>query len=194
MAPVAHFCVSGMRPRVLKIVKWFLLVWGAFSLIGIVGVAAFIAFHMGPGNRTKQDLASPHEVRFVLNWCGLGDERIEQVLHSYVSSRAFNGDHLDAFAIKISRVEVADLTSQTNGAAGRWYRGDQLPQIVDEAVKFVSGWNSEIPWFPREAELRSAEFYVYSWSIHCHGVTPSAAELIFVRPSDKMVLYFGGKT
>ena len=186
--------VRRMRARILKFVKWGLLVWGGISLVGVVGVAAFLAYQLGPGNRDKTDSASTHDVRFVLNWCGLGDERTERVLHSHVSARSFTGDHLDAYAIKITKVEVAELESKTNDFSGRWYRGDQLPQILDEAVKFVSGWHHEIPWFPTEAELRSSEFYVYSWSIYCHGVTPSAAELIFVRPSDKMVFYFGGKT
>jgi hypothetical protein len=186
--------VSRVRARIIKIAKWLLLAWGGVSLVGLAALVAYVAYQLGPGNRDKTDSASPHDVRFVLNWCGLGDERIERVLHSHVSARSFTGDHLDAFAIKISRVEIAELASETNDLTGRWYRGDQLPQVLDEAVKFVSGWQHEIPWFPTESELRSSEFYIYPWSIYCHGVSPSAAELIFVRPSDKMVFYFGGKT
>ncbi len=182
-----------MKARILKVVKWGLLVWGAVSLVGVVGVVLLFAYRTGPGNHDKIDSASPRDVRFVLNWCRLGDDRTERVLHSHVSARSFTGDHLDAYAIKITRVEIAELESKTNDFSGHWYRGDQLPQILDGAVKFVAGWHHEIPWFPTESELRSSEFYVYPWSIYCHGVTPSAAELIFVRPSDKMVFYFGGK-
>jgi len=146
------------------------------------------------GNRTKADQASPHDVRFVLNWCGLGDSRTESVVHSYVSSRSFTGDHLDAYAIKISSVTVEELTASTDEVRGRWYRGDQLPKVLDDAVSFIGGWLHEIPWFPSEDELRSGDIYIYSWSIYCHGVRPSAAEIIFVRPKDKMVFFFGGKT
>jgi hypothetical protein len=159
-----------------------------------VVLAAVVAYQLAVGNRNKKDSASAQDVRFVLNWCGLGDQRIERVLHSHVSARSFTGDHLDAFAIKISRVDVAELSSKTNDFSGRWYRGDQLPQVLDEAVKFVGGWHHEIPWFPAESELRSSDFYIYPWSIYSHGVSPSAAELIFVRSGGKMVFYFGGKT
>ena len=183
-----------MRTRILAIARWGLLIWGALSLVGVIIVASMAAYQLGPGNRDKADSASAHDVRFVLNWCELGDQRIEKVLHSHVSSRSFTGDHLDAYAIKISHVELAELTKETDDFRGRWYRGDQLPKVLDDAVGFVGGWLHELPWFPSEEQLRSSEFYVYSWSIYCHGVRPTAAELIFIRPSDQMVFYFGGKT
>ena len=151
-------------------------------------------YGFGVANRTKTDKASGQDVRFVLNWCNLGDNRIEKVVHSHVSARSFTGDHLDAYAIKINNVTVEELTAHTNDVSGRWYRGDQLPKVLDDAVGFAGGWLHEIPWFPSETELRSGEFYVYPWSIYCHGVEPSAAKIIFVRPKDKMVFYFDGET
>ena len=157
-------------------------------------MAGIIAFKLGPGNRTEADSASAHDVRFVLNGCQLGDQRIAKVVHSHVSARSFTGDHLDAYAIKISRLDLTELTAKTNDFRGRWYRGDQLPKVLDDAVGFVGGWLHELPWFPAEVELRSSNFYVYPCSIHCYGVQPAAAELIFIRPSDKMVFYLGGKT
>lgn len=164
-----------MSARILKIAQWGLMIWGAFSLLGVITLAGIGAYQIGPGNRTKTESAEPHDVRFVLTWCELGDQRIENVLHSHVSARSFTGDHLDAYAIKISHVE---LTKETDDFRGRWYRGDQLPKVVDDAVAFVGGWLHELPWFPTENQLRSSEFYVYPWSIYCHGVHPSAAEII----------------
>jgi hypothetical protein len=183
-----------MRTRILKFVKWLLIIWGGFSLVAVVGFVAFFAYQVGPGNRDKNDSASPHDVRYVLNWCRLGDQRIEQVVHSHVSARSLTGDHLDAYAIKISHVDDADFISKIEYLTNQWYRGDQLPPVLDAAVRFVTAWHHDIPWFPTETELRSSEFYIYPWSIHCHGIEPSATELIFVRKSDRMVFYFGGKT
>jgi hypothetical protein len=183
-----------MRTRLLNLAKWLLLIWGVLSLVGVLAVAAYVGFSLGPGNRDKDGSASRHDVRYVLNWCQLGDERIEKVIQSHVSARSFTGDHLDAYAIKISRVDLAELTASTNDISGRWYRCDQLPKVLDDAVAFASGWHHEIPWFPTQAELRTAEFYVYPWSIHCHGIRPSAVELIFIRPADKMVFFLGGET
>ncbi len=181
-----------MSARILAIARGGLLIWGVLSLIGFIAIVVFMAGNFVP--RVKVDSASAHDVRYVLNWCKLGDQRIEKVVHSQVSSRSLTGDYLDAYAIKISHIELAELTKETRESRGCWYRGDQLPKILDDAVGFVGGWHYRLPWFPSEKELRSPEFYVYSWSINYHGVLPTAAQVIFIRPSDKMVFYFGGKT
>jgi|SRR5437899_9461137 len=185
-----------MQPRILVILKRLLMIWGGLSLLTVIGIAAFLVFQISYGNRDKIDSASIHDVRFVLNWCELGESRIESVLHSYASSRSFTGDYIDAYAIKISRLEISELSNTSDPPRGRWYRGDQLPPVLNDAVGFAGAWlgHKEISWFPREAQLRSAEFYVYPWRIVAHGVMPTAVELIFVRPSDKMVFYFGAKT
>ncbi len=172
------------------------MICGAISLVVAIAIVSFVAYSVGPGNRSRIDSASPQDVAFVLNWCGLGAERTEKVVNSYVSGRSLTGDHLDAYAIKIKNVSIEELTARKKEFDDGWYRGDQLPEVLDDAVAFVGPWlvSGEIPWFPTEKALRSSDFYVYSWSIVFHGLRPSAAELIFVRPSDKMVFYFGGKT
>ena len=178
----------------MAVARWSLLIWGALSLAGVIVFAAVIGYKLGPGNRDKIGLATAHDVRFVLNWCGLGDQRTEKVVHSHVSARSFTGDHLHAYAIKISHIDVAELTKETDHLRGRWYRGDQLPEIVAAGVDFVGGWLHELPWFPSKNELRGAEFYVYPWSIYFHGIRPTAAEIIFIRPSDSMIFYLSAKT
>ena len=154
------------------------------------------AYQLLVNDRNRADSASPKDVRYVLNWCGLGEQRTEKVVHSYVSSRSFTGDYLDAYAIKISHVEVSELTQQSNHFGRRWYRCDQLPPVLNDALTFVAGWfhGDEIPWFPDQAQLRSSEFYVYPWTIFYHGLHPTAAELIFIRPSDNMIFFIGSKT
>jgi hypothetical protein len=150
-----------MRTRIWKILRTVVFVWGAFSLLGAIAVGALLVYQFGPGNRDKEDSASIRDVHFVLNLCGLGDQRIEKVLHSHISSRSFIGDYLDAYAIKISRVEISELAATLDNSRRRWYRGDSLPKVVDDAVALVNGSQHELPWFPPETELRSSEFYVY---------------------------------
>lgn len=175
----------------VKLTVWLLLLWGGFSFVCVLAFVAFLAFKSRLDSQPRDDFASPHDVRFVLNWCGLGDDRIERVVHSHASSRDITGDYLDAYAIKISRLDLSEITSKTNDIDSRWYRGDQLPPVLDDAVKFTGECEGEVRWFPAEAELRSADIYVYPWNIKYYGVTPSAAKLIFIRPADKMVFYFG---
>ena len=171
----------------------FLIGWGLFSAACVIVLGSAIAYQFGPG-QVSTKTASKYDVRFVLNWCGLGEERAEEVLHSYISARSLTGDHIDAHAIRISHVELSELIQ--NDSEGGWFRGDNVPKIVDSALKFVGQWipSDDFPWFPQKQELRSSKIYIYPWSIYFHGIRPAAAKLIFVRPEDNMVFYFGAKT
>lgn len=177
-----------MSAQSSAISKSILAVWGAISLVG-----GLVIYEGTLGNRPADNLASPHDVRFVLNWCRLGENRIQKVLHSHVSGRSLTGDHLDAYAIKISHITLGELTGAAKSDEAHWYRGDQLPKTLDDAVAFAGPWLHEVPWFPRETELRSGDYYVYPWSVDYHGMRPRAAALVFIRPADKMVFYFDGE-
>jgi hypothetical protein len=174
--------------------KKLLLAWGTICLAGTIGFSGFIAYQLGPGNKNSAEVASKQDVRYVLNWCNLGDERIDEVVHSYISSRSFTGDHLDAHAIRIAKIDISELNANEDGRG--WFRGDQLPVVVDKGIEFVQMWlpSHEVPWFLDEKEIRSTEVFVYPWSIYFHGTRPTAAEIIFIRPKDKMVFFFGAKT
>lgn len=180
--------------RLWPIANWLLIVWGVICFFGALVVGGLLVFRMGPGNTDSSQTASKHDVRFVLNWCRLGDERIEEVVHSYVSARSFTGDHLDAHAIRITHVDPSELTKDDFGSG--WARCDQVGGVLDDAIEFAEGWlhRDDISWFPTREELRSDRMYVYPWSIYCHGTRPSAVELIFVRPEDRMVFFMSSKT
>lgn len=102
---------------------------------------------------------------------------------------------MDAYAIKVSSVGIEELTKAGNELEGRWHRGDRLPKPLDDAVAFVGGQlnREELAWFPTEAELRSDAIYAYPQTIVYYGTRPSAAGLIFARPSDNTVFYFSSK-
>jgi hypothetical protein len=173
------------------IAKWFFIIWGVFSFFGVLIIGGLFAYQFTIGNRDKINTASTKDVRFIFNWSNLGEDRIEKVINSHISSRSFTGDHVDAYAIRVKHISIEELTAKKDH---QWYRADQLPKVPGDAVSFVGPWLHEIPWFLGEAELRSSEIYVYLCSIHYYGINPSAAEIIFVRPKDKMVFFFSGKT
>jgi hypothetical protein len=181
------------KEKLFKISRQLLTIWGGISLIGVIAIGGYILYSMTAGSSKVEGKATNSDVKFVLNWCGLGDQRIDKVLKSYTSARSFTGDHLDAYAIKITNVTVDELTNRSPNGPGQWYRMDSLPTVLDEAVSFIGGWQHETPWFPTEDSLRTKDFYVYPWSIYCHGVTPTATELIFVKPKEKMVYYVSAK-
>lgn len=76
-----------MTARILAIARWGLLIWRAIVLVAVVIFAVIFT-------TAFSSFASSAPAK----------------IHSYVSSRAFTGDYLDAYAIKISRVEVTELT------------------------------------------------------------------------------------
>jgi hypothetical protein len=182
-----------LKEKIFKLSRQLLTVWGAISLLGLIATGGYLFYSMTIGNTNIEGKATKSDVRFVLNWCGLGDQRIEKVLKSYTSARSFTGDHLDAYAIKITNVNLDELTITKGNSHGSWYRMDSLPTVLDEAVSFVGGWQHETPWFPTEESLRTKGFYVYPWSIYCHGVSPSAAKLIFIDPTEKIVYYISAE-
>jgi len=171
-----------------------LVAWGALSLLSVIAFAGYLAYHYSRGHHVEIDTATTKDVRFVLNWCGLGEDRIEKVVHSYVTSRNVTGDHVDAYAIKISNVELKELTAREDDFGEGWHRADTVPPVLNDAIAFMGTWLHQVSWFPSEAELRTSDYYVYPWSIYTQGVRPTATELIFVRPRDNMVFYFSGKT
>ena len=165
-----------------SIIKWLLIIWGLISAAGLFSLAGLIAYQ----SFSHSDHANKKDVRFVLNWCRLGDERIEHVTESYESERSFTGDHLDAYAIKISHVDSSELQSND------WQRVDKATGVYKEAIDFMSGWLHEVPWFPEMDDIRSEKYYIYLWSIDFHGSRPDSASIILIRPEDNMVFYFEG--
>ena len=182
-----------LKGKILKNCRLLLTIWGGISLLGLIIIVSYFLFSITLGNTNVENKATKSDVRFVLNWCGLGDQRIDQVLKSYTSARSFTGDHLDAYAIKITHVTLDELTNKDKFRTGKWYCMDSLPPILDEAVTFISRWENEIPWFPTEYSLRTTDFFVYPWSIYCHGVRPTSAQLIFIKPENKTVYYISVK-
>ncbi len=170
-------------------VKNLFAIWGGISLTGIILFAGYFFYSLTFGNKTIEDKATKSDVRFVLNWSGLGEQRIEKVIHSYKSARSLTGDYLDAYAIKITNVANKELTVE-NG----WYRLDSLPVPVNDAVNFAyQFFQNEISWFPELQYLKKKKAYVYPAYIRYHGTGVYATQLIFAIPTEKMVYYVGVK-
>jgi hypothetical protein len=182
-----------LKEKIFKITRQLLTIWGGISLVGVILIGSYLLYSMTLGNTNIKNKATKSDVKFVLNWCGLGDERIEKVDKSFTSARSFTGDHLDAYSIKISHVTIDELEKGNNGM-GQWYRCDNLPKILDDAVTFIAGWEHETPWFPTEEKLRTKDFYVYPWSIYCTGIFPTGTELIFINPKEKTIYYISAKS
>jgi hypothetical protein len=180
--------MSNLRKIGLRI----LTIWGGISLIGLILIVSYLTYSMTIGNKTENDKATKSDVRFVLNWCELGDDRIENVVRSYTSARSFTGDHVDVYSIKISHISMDEL-KKTNYGVGHWYRCDTIPEILDGAISLAGRFQDETDWFPKEETLRTKGFYVYPVNIYCNGTSPIGTQLIFINPKDKMVYYIDVK-
>ncbi len=182
------------QPSKYKIIlKNIFFVWGIISALIIIVITIVIASQVTM-QKDQVDTATKSDVGFVLNWPGLGAERIQNVVHSFVSSRSLTGDHIDAYAIKIDHVTLDELNKTSTGLDDQWYQGDKLPQDISDAVSDISLSRSDaINWFPSEKEIRSDAIYVWAWNVSYHEATPTAYDLILIRPSDNMVFYISTK-
>ena len=184
-----------MSPRVFGILRSALLAWGTVSFVAVVTLISFAAYEFSTSNETHVDTATVQDVRHVLNSCNLGEDRAEIVIHSYISPRSFTGDHLDAYAIGLKGISATELPLPNAERPGGWYRGDQLPRLLIDEIKFVSAWTkNDFSWFPSEEELRSKDIYICPLYSIVLGVTPTEVKAIFIRPVDNMLFYFSGKT
>jgi len=170
-----------------KIFKWFLIVWGAVCLLAVLLFLGCIFFPDRPVTKP----VSKKNVEFVLNGCNLGDRRIEEVVHSYMSTRSFTGDHLDGHAIRVSHLDASELVDL--GEGNGWYRGDTLSGVAQLAVDYTAGCLHEMPWFPTIGKIRSSSMYVYVVSITSFDVNGRqqvhTMQVIFASPDDKMIYY-----
>lgn len=160
-----------------------LAVWGAVCLLAVLAVVAVLAYDFTFGARPRDDRATARDVRFVLNWTALGEDRIETVVRSRESTIHLSGDHFVAYAIRVKTLSEAELASNA-----RWVRGDRVDAVMAEAIKFVTTASQDTPWFPPSEDLLSDRYYVWRWRVELNeGV--SAATLIFARPADRMIFY-----
>ena len=173
-----------------------------YSLISLGGIFVLILFYLSvniaialSAPKVKENALKNNDVRYVLNWCELGESKIVNVKNSTVSARSFTGDYVDKIEIVVKDVSVEDLEARVSKNEA-WYRCDKLPKVVLDAVKFSSGWNDSDSnkWFPDETEILTEKYYVYVWQMVIHGSRVSAAELVFINPRDNKVYFFGGKT
>ena len=123
-----------------------------------------------------------------MNWCGLGDNRVEKVLHSHVSARSLTGDHLDAYAIKIYRC-ANRIDSKKKAAVGT--EAISCPRFLTMQSVSVGAWQNSgeiILGFPRGRNSTSKHFaFLWRPDIPASSLLPS--NLILVRPSDNTVFY-----
>jgi hypothetical protein len=171
-----------MKPRFSSAVRNVLAAWGAVSLLVVAAAAAFAAYSF-VANKPRHDRATKRDVRFVLNWPGLGDDRIETVVRSYESAVHFTGDHFTAYAIRVTSLSASELSAEK-----RWVRGDRADALMREAVQFVTEAGHEAPWFPSAGELLTDKYSIWRERVEV-GERVSAASLIFARPSDRMLFY-----
>lgn len=178
-----------MKEKLFKILKNVFLIWGIVSALGLLLIGVYLLYGITIGNKTTKDKATKEDVRFVLNWCELGDERIKEVTNSYQSARSLSGDHIDAYEIEVTKLTEEELKSSNYTQTGNFYRGDSLPKILDEAIDLADMSQEDFPWFPKKEEITTSNYYVRSWSISYHGTSVRSIKLTILNPKKKKVYY-----
>ena len=63
-----------LKFRIGSTARNVLAVWGAVSLVGLVALLTAIVYSFTVGGKPRDDQATRNDVRYVLNWSGLGEE------------------------------------------------------------------------------------------------------------------------
>ncbi len=176
----------------MKYVKNILAFVGGGALLFLAIATLSALYYYKWDNVPKHNVKEKQDVRFVLNWSRLGEDRIKSVKHSYISERSLTGDHIDAYAIEITGVSIDELENQKYT---KWMRGDKVEGIFEEAIVLASGFVDldKLTWFPSREVLLSKKIYMNSWAIMLHGEQVTQAKLIFAAPSENMIYYVSVK-
>ena len=169
-----------------SLVRNIFAIFGLISFVFFISAGSYLVYKTTFGNTVQINKATKKDVKFILNWCELGDDKIERVVNSYVSQTGFTADHLDAYLIKVKDIDIEDLS---HTKTGKWYRGDNLPDLLHDAVKFSTTFNSETPWFLNNDEILSSDSYIYPWYIGCNEISPSSVKLIILKPNLNLIYF-----
>lgn len=170
-----------------------LIVWGFVSFLGVVvWIAHFFAAgdpDLGEGGPGRTDRMTASDVRFILRIEPLQSAKLERIVHSFESGRAFTGDHRDAIAIKVIELPVAKFEKLPNHIRNPWVRGDKVEQPIKDAL--VRGHIYD--WQPTTDEVLTADYYINPLILVLHSGNLTAAEIIYVNVKTQMVYYISFK-
>ena len=163
-------------------IKNALMVWGAFSLAGIVIFFAVTFYQIGTSDNRRISDDDP-AYRFVTEWFGSGNT---EMIDSHSPTGSWAGDSEKAFSVRFSGMDETRI-AQIAGVM----RGDRLTPALDSAVEFVSDFldYGQTPWFPTYEDAISDKYYVYPMRLELLGVYPDSAQLLLIRPIDNMAFY-----
>ncbi|KAA3633388.1 MAG: hypothetical protein DWQ08_01980 [Proteobacteria bacterium] len=160
-----------------------LMLWGALSLVVVIGFYAMLAYQLGRSPHGNVD-ADDRDVRFVLDW--FGSDRDVELKQSYRSSGSWSGDYTKAFALKLGEIDESEIARR-----GGVTRGDRLSPVIQGAVGFVTDFidSESVPWFPRKSGVLTREFYVYPVRMEHIGSYPDSVHIMLIHPTDGLVFY-----
>ena len=179
--------------KLRKVLQALLIGWGLISFVGVV-IWGLIFFSDGDpdlreGGPGKTDRMTAHDVRFILNTEPLQSAKLERIVHSFESARAFTGDHRDAVALKVTELPIAQFDKLTDRLHGSWVRGDKIDAIVKSALS--TGRIRD--WQPIDEDVLTADYFINPRTLVLHDGNLTAAELIYVNLKTEMVYYISFK-
>jgi hypothetical protein len=176
-----------------KIVQALLIGWGLISFFGVVLWALFFFRSGDPdlreGGPGRTDKMTTHDVRFILNTEPLNTAKLVSVVHSFVSARAFTGDHLDAVAMKVTDLPINSFEKMVDHLHDSWIRGDKADDNIRSAL--TTGRIRE--WLPDNTDVLTANYFINPRTLVLHDGHVTAAELIYVNLKTQMVYYISFK-
>jgi hypothetical protein len=175
------------------VLRWFLIGWGLLSLLGVlIWAVSFFGSgdpSMKEGGPGRTDKMTAGDVRFIMSTDPLPGAKLEKIIHSFESARAFTGDHRDAAVMKVTGLPVGEFEKLVDHLHASWIRGDRADHTIRSALE--TGRIKE--WQPDNAEVLTANYFINPRTIVLHNGHLTAAELIYVNMQTQMVYYVSFK-
>lgn len=130
------------------------------------------------------------DVRFILSTQPLDKAKLEKIVHSFKSARAFTGDHNDAVALKVTDLPVNAFLELANHLHAPWIRGDKADEWIRDALSAVKIRE----WQPEYADVLTENYFIIPITLVVRNGNVTAAELVYVNVKTQMVYYGSFKT
>jgi hypothetical protein len=179
--------------KLWKVVQALLIAWGIFSLVAVlIWLLTFLRggdVEMREGGPGRTDKMTMEAAKFMLRTEPLNTAKMERVVHSFESARAFTGDHMDAVAVKVTGLPVSEFEKLDQVLHASWVRGDKVDDVTKGALSI--GRNRD--WLPPNAEVLTEDYYINPGTIVLHDGHLTEAELLYVNLKTQMVYYINFK-
>jgi len=180
--------------KIPRIVRLGFEIWGYIAFAGLALILSLIVWQwLGPAKTAE---ASSQRTRVLLNWSGLGEERLQSVLHTYESALSgVEGDYAQAYAFKITEIPPDFLSRDTGAFDSPWQAFPLSNPILEDAFSLATGIRQSEgqSWIPEPSTITSPRFRAMFHKLTFYSTHAEYVGLFLLDTQERILYYFENK-